>query len=152
MTGQSMSSGQPFEPVPQIDEARRQADERDRNGSRPTAGPDEHHGINLASIGEDNNYEDNMSNGQDEADMTSEQVDGNHENNREGDGEGGAQRSPSPRADDNISEDDFDECEGSQATNGNVGVGQNDNINLANEDQAITGSQQNAAQRTVERR
>lgn len=70
MAGQNIASTQPFEPVQQLDEVRRQSNERDRNGSRPTVNNDEHHGINLASIGEDNNYEENLSNGADEVDMT----------------------------------------------------------------------------------
>lgn len=78
-------------------------------------------------------------------------MDDNQDNIRDND-EGGVQRSPSQQADDNISEDEFDECEGSQATNSNISVSQNDNINLASEDQAIASSQPNMGQRVIERR
>lgn len=152
LAGQNMSNAQPFDPVESMDEVRRQSNERDRNGSRPTVSNDEHHGINLASIGEDNNYEEHLSNGPDDADMAnSEQVEDNHGNLRDNEGGGGAQRSPPHQADDNLSDDEFDECEGSQATNSNISVSQNDNINLASEDQAISNSQQNMGQRVIGR-
>ena len=122
---------------------------------------DEHHGINLASIGEDNNYEENLSQGPDEADLTNSerQVEDNNGNLRENeDGGNGVQRrsSPNHQVEDNISEDEFDECEGSQAATSNISASPNDNINLANDDQPIAASQQQqqpmGQQRVIERR
>jgi hypothetical protein len=101
----------------------------------------------LASIGEDNNYEENLSHGQDETDLTNserqvEENNGNLRDNEEG-GNGVQRRSSSNhQVEDNISEDEFDECEGSQAANSNISASPNDNINLASDDEAIASSQQ----------
>ena len=49
-------------------------------------------------------------------------------------GNGVQRRSSSNQVEDNISEDEFDECEGSQAANSNISASPNDNINLASDD------------------
>jgi len=159
VNSQNMQSNQAFEPVQQIEDVSRQPSERERANNRQAVAAEEyhaveeHHGINLASIGEENNemntYE-NMSNGADGGELANignEQVDDSQDNIRD---EDGGQRSPSQPADDNISEDEFDECEGSQATASNISVSQSDNINLANDDQ-VASSTQNMGQRVIDR-
>lgn len=138
---QTLPNAQSYDHVDQMDDVRRRSNERDaRNAMAARPGVnDEHHGINLASIGEDNNYEENLSHGQDETDLTNserqvEENNGNLRDNEEG-GNGVQRRSSSNhQVEDNISEDEFDECEGSQAANSNISASPNDNINLASDD------------------